>query len=225
MPQRRRIYLVRHGEVSYFGGGDRGNPPLTERGQGQARAIGEHLKDEPLDRVLCTGLIRTRQTAELAVEGRGLDVGLAEDFVEVDAGTFQDVDGPDQMQALVENALRDADRPGARFMTGELFDDARARVQPAWDRLIADRSYNTLLLAAHGIVNRLLLAHALGVGSELYPRIEQDAGCVNVIDLNDDEDGTCVAYVRLLNYTPLTPAKVGMRKTTLELLWGQFTGD
>ena len=73
---RRRIYLARHGEVSYFDASGRPFPPagvpLNEEGVGQAQLLGDLLRNAPLDRVVATGLPRTQETAEIIVRGRNL---------------------------------------------------------------------------------------------------------------------------------------------------------
>jgi hypothetical protein len=68
---RRRLYLMRHAEVSYFDEGGRPlsatRAPLTELGREQARAAGRALRDVRLDRVITSGLPRTLETARLVV--------------------------------------------------------------------------------------------------------------------------------------------------------------
>ena len=59
---RRRIYLLRHGDVSYFD--DQGRPfrpatvPLNPEGRLQAEAAGRALAEVPLDRVVASDLVR-----------------------------------------------------------------------------------------------------------------------------------------------------------------------
>jgi phosphoserine phosphatase len=65
---RRRIYLMRHGAVSYFENG-RPVPPhtvsLTEEGRAQAQAAAHVLAGVTLDRVVTSGLTRTVETARI----------------------------------------------------------------------------------------------------------------------------------------------------------------
>ena len=72
---RRRVFLMRHGEVDYRGlDGKLVNPKmvtLTENGQGQARAAAAMLTGVEIDKAVCSGLPRTRMTAELVLNGRG----------------------------------------------------------------------------------------------------------------------------------------------------------
>jgi broad specificity phosphatase PhoE len=43
-----------------------------------------------------------------------------------------------------------------------------------------------ILLLAHGGVNRVILFHALNLDLQLLPRIDQEYGCLNIIDYYDD---------------------------------------
>ncbi|PWC60146.1 hypothetical protein TSH7_19340, partial [Azospirillum sp. TSH7] len=73
---RRRVHLVRHGEVAYFDrSGQPHNPrdvPLTPAGLKQVEALAHHLAAVTIDRAVCSGLPRTRETAGILIAGRGL---------------------------------------------------------------------------------------------------------------------------------------------------------
>ena len=62
-----KLYMVRHGETEcnvnrvYYGSLD---VPITENGRRQAEAVGDMLCDVVFDKVIVSGLCRTRQTAE-----------------------------------------------------------------------------------------------------------------------------------------------------------------
>src|SRR5271163_4488733 len=63
------IYLARHGEtawtISHQHTG-RADIPLTERGERNARSLGERLRGTTFARVFTSPLVRSRRTAELA---------------------------------------------------------------------------------------------------------------------------------------------------------------
>src|SRR5262245_19945209 len=71
---RRRIYLMRHADVSYYDSAGRphrsASVPLTEAGRLQARAAAEALAEVPLDRAIVSGLARTIETARIVVGDR-----------------------------------------------------------------------------------------------------------------------------------------------------------
>ena len=65
---RRRIYLLRHAEAAYESLGPSGDPrlvPLTPHGREQAAGMAKLLADTAFDRAVCSGLPRTRETAEI----------------------------------------------------------------------------------------------------------------------------------------------------------------
>ena len=93
---RRRIYLMRHGHVDYFGkeiqaaGGDTKVVPLTPLGQAQAEAAGKALSAVTFDRAICSGVPRTRQTAEFVLSAQDADrrprLEVEESLVEIHGG-------------------------------------------------------------------------------------------------------------------------------------------
>ena len=79
LPQRRRIYLMRHGEVSYFPNGQPVPPEgvtLNEAGRAQAHAAARALADVPFDRVITTGLPRTAETATIVLGERDMPIDV-----------------------------------------------------------------------------------------------------------------------------------------------------
>src|SRR5579871_5051440 len=69
---RRRICLMRHGHVDYLArhvvqSGDIHSVPLTPRGRSQAEAAGKAFAHVEFDRAICSGLPRTRETAEVVL--------------------------------------------------------------------------------------------------------------------------------------------------------------
>lgn len=86
------IYLMRHGETDWnvcrrMQG--RSDIPLNENGLNQARQAGAGMKKIPFDRVLCSPLIRTRQTAQAVIEGRGLEIETDERLIEMGFGALE----------------------------------------------------------------------------------------------------------------------------------------
>lgn len=77
--KRRRLLLMRHGAVEYFDA--TGQPirdplsvSLTAAGEAQARSMGAAIASAgvPIDRVITSGLARTRQTAALVLQAAGI---------------------------------------------------------------------------------------------------------------------------------------------------------
>lgn len=217
--RRRRIYLMRHGKVAYFdAAGQPLNPKLaglTEEGRAQARAVGEALAAVPLDRVLCSGLPRTRETAELAVAGRGLPVEDVPGFLEIRAGRFRLIPREEREAAYVYG-FEAATSPGARFAGGDAFEEVQARVVAAFEALLAEPGWTRLLLVAHDGVNRMLLSWACGAGLGALGVFEQDFAALNVLDFDVDEGRVERRLIRATNLTPWNLVKAGCHDTSLE---------
>ena len=211
--------------MSYFEPGQEPgdhDPALNATGIAQAEALGQLLAEAPIDLALSTGLRRTVQTARLAMAPRDLEIGVIEGLSEAKTGSFEDFANAGDMEALFVGAFENAEQPGARFLAGEPYEALWDRVASAWQEILARNDWHELFVACHGVVNRTILAHALGTGPEIYRRIEQDPGCLNVLDVDGNGPDARVAYVRLMNFTPYNATKAGMHETSLETLWRQF---
>ena len=212
---RRRLYLMRHAEVSYVD--DAGAPvnpeqvPLTARGREQAGAARLALADVELDLVVASGLPRTVETAEAVAPG--YEVKRWPELSEWRGGRL-DAIPPEELQRAFVGALR-VTNEADRFLGGESLGEALDRVHPAFERLLA-REWDTALAVLHGGVNRILLSLALTGDRTYFGSFEQAPACINVLDLG--LDGWIVRTVNYVPYDALHPA----RETTMEHLWEQL---
>jgi probable phosphoglycerate mutase len=211
---RRRLYLMRHAEVSYVGARDPEAVRLTPRGREQAAAAALALAGIDVDLVVTSGLPRTLETAEVAVPGT--DPERWPDFAEWRGGRLDGIPR-DELEQLFVGAL-DARGEEQRFLGGESLGEALDRVLPALDRLVA-RDWQTALAIFHGGVNRIVLSHALAGSRSYFGGFEQAPACINVLDL--DDAGWIVRTVNYIPYDPLHPA----RTTTMEQVWSELAAS
>ena len=68
------LWLVRHAESLGNVDGSASDSVLSEDGRGQAAALATTLAGQAFDRVICSPLVRARETAEIAVPGRSLEI-------------------------------------------------------------------------------------------------------------------------------------------------------
>jgi broad specificity phosphatase PhoE len=155
MEARRMIVIARHAhstlnELGRVNGDPSVEVLLTEQGTAEARLLGLQLANVPLDLCFHTAFGRTRQTAELALEGR--DVPLREEPLlnDIDVG---------ELEGESLQAYRDYKRAHTRdeaFPGGESLNDAARRYAAAYERILAG-PYRSILVVCHEIPLRYAL--------------------------------------------------------------------
>lgn len=225
---RRRIFLMRHGSVTYFDSA--GKPflpetvPLNEDGRAQADAAGHAFAAAGVrfDRVIVSGLPRTVETAArvLAVTGQAIDAEAWPELEEIRGGRLSAIPTA-ELKRVFTGAFEGLVPADQRFLGGESVGELMDRVHPAMARLRLDPAWDTVLLVLHGGVNCAILSLAL-TGQRLFlGGLAQAPGCVNALDVGEDERDW---VVRCVNHNPLDVLQADARKTTMELLFEQYRG-
>ena len=155
------LLLARHGESEYSAkqlvNGDPGvSCPLTELGQGQARALGVAVADVRVDLCAVTAFERVRETAEIALAGREVPFLVVPELNDPSYGEFEG--GPlDTYRAWIwERGPLEAP-PG-----GEHRGELAARYARGLQTLV-ERPEKTILLVAHSLPLAYLRDAAAGV--------------------------------------------------------------
>lgn len=224
--KRRRIFLMRHGSVTYFDAA--GNPvlpesvPLNAAGSEQATAAGRVFAQAGIsfDRVIVSGLPRTVETASLvlAETKQQIELQQAPELVEIRGGKLAAIPDAELREAFI-GAFEGVAPEEKRFLAGESIGELMDRVHPAIDTLRADPDWDTLLLVLHGGVNRAILSYAL-TGQRLFlGNLAQTAGCINALDVGDAHHDW---VVRFMNYSPPSALQAESRGTTMEALFHQY---
>lgn len=174
MARTTRTLLLRHGEVDrawrqrIYGGHD---VPLSERGLRQSRAAAKRLSLFATGPVVTSGLSRTRALGELLAGGRPTITEPA--LTEIDRGawlgrSWEELDEERQDDGGDLSPWRAWWINGGRTSApgGESLLDLWERVLPTVEQLVRTYPGQTLTLVAHSWVQRLLVAHALGLSVE-----------------------------------------------------------
>jgi broad specificity phosphatase PhoE len=223
-PKRRRIFLMRHGEAAYVADDgsvttDPRNVTLTAAGRIQARKQAAVLASVAFDKAVCSGMPRTMETAKLILAYREHpELEIQPALEEIHGGgapaASQDIGA---WLRHVANPWAAADEPAAQYLGGERFDDFAARITPAFDAIITDQSWQTLLLVLHGAVNRMLFNHIMGTPWRANASIEQDNCCINIIDVDSQGDGEPPRFlIRGVNLTAYDLNKSSAFLTNME---------
>jgi broad specificity phosphatase PhoE len=223
---RRRIFLMRHGSVTYFDAAGRPvlpeQVPLNDKGRAQADAAGHAFAAAGIrfDRVIVSGLPRTVETAArvLAATGQQIAPETWPELHEIRGGRLSTIPEAELKRAFT-GVFEGLVAPGQRFLGGESVGEMMDRVHPALERLRADPDWDTILLVLHGGVNCAILSLAL-TGQRLFlGGLAQEAGCINALDVGLD---ALDWVVRFVNHVPPCPLQPEARSTTMEQLYSQY---
>lgn len=193
-----QLVLVRHGEVVQTERSLHGHVdvPLSTEGEETLRTVGERLACESFASIVSSDLSRSVKSAELIGAHHSMEPVQTPAFRELNMGEW---DGR-AMEGLWEEHSEKikqwwADPANFRPPGGENLLELRERVVPALKELLETHRGETVCLAAHAGVNRVVLFEALGIELDNFYVISQDYGCVNRVRYFDDGR----AVVDLLN--------------------------
>jgi probable phosphoglycerate mutase len=157
-----RLFLIaRHGQstlnVEQRVNGDPGvHVDLTEEGRQNARALGEQIANIPIGLCIHTRFARTRETAEIALEGRDIPFEIEPLLDDVNVG---DLEG----ETIYDYRLwKQAHTRADAFPGGESLDDAGRRYAAAYRKLLERNTPDVVLIVCHEIPLRYALNAAVG---------------------------------------------------------------
>lgn len=144
------IYYVRHGQtdwnkLGYLQG--QSDIPLNEEGIKQARQVRDALKQVHIDKIICSPLDRTRQTAAIINENHGLTIDKDERIKE---RYFGEVEGAHRNEIVFEDFWK-WEKPVLYGM--ESIEELFQRVYSFLDDLMDEAINQNILVVAHGGVS------------------------------------------------------------------------
>jgi alpha-ribazole phosphatase len=197
-PVHTRLYLVRHGQVAdghahrYHGNNDIGLSPEGER---QLTQLARQLQGVPFAAVYASNLRRSRDGAVRLCQERELEPQVIPEFREIHFGVWEGLTFSEIAERHSEElASRFQDLANFRIPGGESLVDVGDRVLPRLKEVVAAHPGQSLALVAHAGVNRVILCDALSLPLQHLFRLDQNYGCLNIIDYFPD-----FTVVRLMN--------------------------
>ena len=181
-----RLYLVRHGELvtskewRYVGQMD---VELNETGKKQIQNLSSRLSSEQIEMIFSSDLTRTIESAEII--GNKLEIinEPISELREINLGVWEGLTLEEIEESFPEDLVkRSEDIKDFRIINGESFSDVKKRVIPKLKDIIEGNVSKRILVIAHGGVNRIIIADALGLDINNIPRLEQNYACLNIID-------------------------------------------
>ena len=181
-----RLYIVRHGELvtskewRYVGQMD---VELNDAGKQQIKKLSSRLSSEQIDRIFSSDLNRTIESANIIGNKLVIINEPISEFREIDLGVWEGHTLEEIEEKFPDDLLkRSEDIMDFRVENGESFSDVNKRVIPKIMDIIEDNVGKRILVVAHGGVNRIIIADALGLNINNIPRLEQNYACLNIID-------------------------------------------
>ncbi|MBO9657190.1 MAG: histidine phosphatase family protein [Chitinophagaceae bacterium] len=192
------IYLLRHGQTAWNADNNRycgrTDIPLTEKGISQAEEVKRQMEGIELTAVYSSPLQRAYTTACIA---SGRDALKDDRLIEADFGNWE-TKTKEEFIAENESVWLDwmsdpaIHRAGG---TGETGGEIVSRVDDFFHSLQQKYTKGNIMVVAHNGINRLYLAHKLGMPLKNYRQLVQENSSITRFIL--DQDG--VLSLELLN--------------------------
>jgi alpha-ribazole phosphatase len=202
-----RIYLARHAEPEGAAGVHRFlgqlDPPLSAAGWRQAGELAQRLKGVSFRAIYSSDLQRSLSTAEAVAVGTDLVIQQEPALREIHAGLWEGLTFAEaKLRYPTEFTERERDLIAFRYPGGgESFRDLEIRVAPVFSQMM-DSGPGDMLVVAHKGVNRVMLAHFLGMPRERMFEIAQDYCALSIIQASLLPDGSRAITVDLQNGIP-----------------------
>ncbi|MFC1874514.1 histidine phosphatase family protein [Chloroflexota bacterium] len=181
-----RLLLVRHGDTEgnsaeMFWG--RTDVELSSAGLRQAEWLRDRLASEDISIVYSSNLCRALQTAKVIASHHELDVIACHELREIDFGsaeglTYEEISRkyPDLVKSWFSQDL------SSRFPDGESITDLNNRVIRFLHRLEGHAEEETIVIAAHSGVLKLLICNLLGVELWHWRQIRLDLASLSIVE-------------------------------------------
>ncbi|MFM2294034.1 MAG: hypothetical protein RLZZ350_447 [Verrucomicrobiota bacterium] len=196
-----RLLLLRHAEVEekfhhLFGG--RLDMDLSPLGHQQAASLANYLRGQPIDALYASPMQRVQQTLAPLLAATTLRPTFLDGLREMDFGDWTGMKWSDiatrhhastsqWLELLASGAVNGAENETT----------FRARVEKSLQQILRDSAGQTVAVACHGVVVRMLLALALDQRLAQFGNFAVDYASVTVLEFRPDR-----TILQSLNYVP-----------------------
>lgn len=184
------LILIRHGENDYVKTGKMAGRisgvHLNERGQKQAQALGEALKDVPLKAIYSSPLERALETADPIAKARNLKIIQEPDLMDTDVGKWQGKSLKVLRLMKVWKTVQIA--PSRfRFPEGESFPEAQTRYANVLEQIVKthNKPKDIIAVVFHADPIKLAVSHFLGLPLDHFQRLSCDTGSLTVLHVSE----------------------------------------
>ena len=184
------LLLIRHGENDYVKTGKMaGRLPgvhLNQRGQDQARALGDALKDVPIKAIYSSPLERAIETATPIASARKLQIIHEPDLMDADIGKWQ---GKSWKVLSLTKVWKIVQHSPSRFRfpDGESFPEMQTRISGALERIVKkhNKPQDIVAVVFHADPIKLAVSHFMGLPLDNFQRLSCDTGSLTALHVNE----------------------------------------
>jgi alpha-ribazole phosphatase/probable phosphoglycerate mutase len=169
---------------------------VTEVGNLQLERLAERLRLASIGAIYSSDLQRSIKGAQIIACHHDVPINHLHELREMNFGDWEGLTleeirtrFPDELEKR-KRELIDFQPPGE----GESIKHLCNRVIPCFKNILEEQNGNDFLIVGHGGVNRVILCHALGLDLSQMFNIQQNYGCLNIVDYFPDS-----TLVRLMN--------------------------
>ncbi|MFQ5443921.1 MAG: alpha-ribazole phosphatase [Nitrospinales bacterium] len=180
-----RVYLLRHGETAnskYNCFNGHFDVELSPLGREQMRQAADVLKDKPVRCVYSSDLKRTVEGARIIAESHGLIPITYPELRELSVGKWEGL-SVDEVNRRYPGELEERMKNISSFQVegGESIQELQTRVLEKFQKIVTQHEEESIVVVAHGGVNRIILFHHLEIPLNNFFRMKQDFAAINIL--------------------------------------------
>lgn len=192
-----RVILIRHGLSSYNAQkkiqGRCNESILTDKGQEDAKIVGETLQGIPISAIYCSPLQRAKSTADIIHNclTNPPAVTPVDTLLEIDLPLWENIEKTDIQEKYPQEydqwktnphqfkmRLETADGTFDHYPVLALYEQAKQ----FWRETLEKHQGETIVIVAHNGINRCLIMSAIGIDPARYHTIQQSNCCINILN-------------------------------------------
>ena len=185
-----RLIVVRHAETDWTRDGRYAGArdiPLNAVGLRQCQATAAALAERAVAAIYATPLERARMSAEIIAKPHRLEVAIEAAFREMTFGAWEGMTREEVAATFPELCRLWWETPHlVEVPGGETLAQVRARVVEGFAELRAAHEGETAVLVTHGVVIRLLVLDALGLGADRLWSLEASPAGITELEYEGD---------------------------------------
>lgn len=194
-----KVIMVRHGETEwnvlckFLGSVDL---PLNEKGRRQAGYAKEALKDEKIDVIYSSPMLRAYQTGEIIRGDRPLEIIKEDGLREISCGKWEGLNGKEVEEKFPGQIYLWGNKPEeCRIEEGDTFREVSDRMIEAFWKIVNENRGKTILITAHMICLTLLMIHFGGKEiNDLWDVKPISNAALNIVEVSEDNNVDIISW-------------------------------